>query len=96
MGAFVEDYLATVTTDPAQSWRRLTPAFQDASGGFASYRGFWSGIQSATPSNVRANPEAMTVSYSVRYVEKGGGTTTDQVTLELVENNGDFLISGER
>jgi hypothetical protein len=85
-----------VTTDPAQSWRRLTPAFQDASGGFASYRGFWSGFESATPSNVRANTEAMTVSYSVRYVQKGGGTKTDQVTLELVENDGDFLISGER
>jgi serine/threonine protein kinase len=96
MSAFVEDYLATAPTNPARTWRRLTPAFQDASGGFGSYRGFWSGFESATPSDVRADPEAMTVSYSVRYEEKGGGTTTDKVTLELVENDGDFLISGER
>ena len=96
MRAFVEDYLATVTSAPDQTWRRLTPAFQEASGGFASYRGFWSTIESASPSNVRADTRGMTVSYSVQYVEKGGGTSSDDVTLQLVRRGGGYLIAGER
>jgi outer membrane biosynthesis protein TonB len=96
MTAFVEDYLATVTSNPRESWRRLTPEFQDASGGFSSYRGFWGGIESASPRNISADPDAMTVSYSVDYVEQGGGRSSDEVTLELVEQDGELLIAGER
>ena len=96
MSAFVEDYLSTVTSDPETTWNQLTPGFQEASGGFESYSGFWGGIESATPSNVQADPEAMTVSYSVDYVEQGGGTSSDQVTLELVQRGDRYLIAGER
>jgi hypothetical protein len=96
MSAFVEDYLSTVTSDPETTWNQLTPAFQEQSGGFESYSGFWGGIESATPSDVQADPEAMTVSYSVDYVEQGGGTSSDQVTLELVQRGDRYLISGER
>jgi hypothetical protein len=96
MTAFVEDYLATVTSNPAQSWKRLTPQFQAESGGFGSYRGFWSSIESASPSDIRANPRDMTVSYSVTYQNEGGGTQTDDVTLKLVERNGEYLIAGEQ
>ncbi len=71
MTAFVEDYLATVTSNPAQSWKMLTPQFQAESGGFGSYRGFWGGIESASPSAIRANPRDMTVSYSVTYQNAG-------------------------
>ena len=96
MSRFVEDYLATVTTSPAQSWKRLTPQFQAESGGFGSYQGFWSTIESASPSAIRANPRDMTVSYSVTYQNAGGGTQTENVTLELVEKNGEYLIAGEQ
>ena len=95
MTAFVEDYLATVTSNPAQSWKMLTPQFQAESGGFSSYRGFWGGIESASPSAIRANPRDMTVSYSVTYQNEGGGTQSDDVTLQLVEKNGEYLIAGE-
>jgi serine/threonine protein kinase len=95
MTAFVEDYLATVTSNPAQSWKMLTPQFQAESGGFSSYSGFWSTIESARPSAIRANPRDMTVSYSVTYQKAGGGTESDDVTLQLVEKNGEYLIAGE-
>ena len=96
MTAFVEDYLGTVTSNPAASWQQLTPGFQDASGGFGAYRGFWGGIESATPSGIRADPQAMTVTYAVSYDEKGGGTANDNVTLELVQKDGKYLIAGEQ
>ena len=96
MTAFVEDYLDTVTSNPAQSWKQLTPQFQAESGGFGSYQGFWSSIESASPSAIRANPRDMTVSYSVTYKNQGGGTQTDDVTLQLVKKNGEYLIAGEQ
>ncbi len=97
MTSFVEDYLATVTTDPASSWERLTPGFQKESGGLAGYVRFWGTIRSASPTGIRADPDAMTVSYSVVYDAKNGKTSTDEVTLTLVEGeDGALLISGER
>jgi hypothetical protein len=97
MRAFVGNYLATVTSDPAAAWERLTPEFQQASGGFGGYRGYWSTIASAEASGVTADPEAMTVSYDVAYERTDGSTATDSVTLELVPDGEDgYLIAGER
>ncbi len=93
--AFVRDYLATVTTDPRTAWDMLTPGFQDSSGGFSSYSGFWSTITSAQPSNITADADALTVSYDVTYRKAGGGTSSDQVTLRLEDSGGDLRISGE-
>jgi hypothetical protein len=97
MTTFIEDYLATTTTNPRESWRMLTPAFQSQSGGFGSYRGFWGTIESASPSAIKADPKAMTVSYAVSYDMKDGSTQTDNVTLRLVQQkDGDYLIAGEQ
>jgi tRNA A-37 threonylcarbamoyl transferase component Bud32 len=96
MRAFVEDYLATVTSDPAAAWERLTPRFQQASGGFGGYRGYWSTIASAEASGITADPEGMTVSYDVVYERTDGSSATDSVTLQLVRDGEDgYLISGE-
>jgi eukaryotic-like serine/threonine-protein kinase len=96
MRSFVEDYLTTVTSDPAAAWERLTPRFQQASGGFGGYRGYWSTIASAEPSGIAADPEGMTVSYDVVYERTDGTTATDSVTLQLVRDGEEgFLISGE-
>ena len=95
MTSFIQSYLATVTTDPAAGWKRLTPAFQAASGGFASYQRYWGTIRSATPSGIVANPDEKTVTYSVDYVLKNGKTSSDQVTLVLAQKDGDYLIAGE-
>ena len=97
MRRFVQDYLATVTSDPAAAFERLTPEFQQASGGFGGYRGFWGTIASAAPSGIQPDPEAMTVSYDVAYERADGSSATDRVTLELVEDgDGGYLIAGER
>ncbi|MCH1869034.1 serine/threonine-protein kinase [Nocardioides sp. CFH 31398] len=96
MTAFIEGYLATVTSDPEAAFGELTPGFQSASGGIGGYRGFWDGIASATPSNVSADPDTMTVSYDVDYRLVGGGSDSDQVTLRLeLTDDGQYLIAGE-
>ena len=95
MEAFITTYLATVTQDDHATYAMLTPAFQQESGKFGGYHGFWKKVESATPSNIRADPAAMTVSYDVDYVKTDGTTSSDHVTLQLVENGSSFLIAGE-
>ncbi len=95
MEEFISTYLATVTQDSHATYAMLTPAFQQESGKYGGYHGFWKNIESATPSNIRADPAAMTVSYDVDYVTKKGGTSSDHVTLQLEKNGSSFLIAGE-
>ncbi len=94
MESFVVDYLRTVTTDPEAAWQRLTPSFQAASGGLAKYKGFWNTIDSASASNVKADPDALTVAYDVAY-ETSNGPVSDNVVLRLVEDGDSLLIDGE-
>ena len=95
MEGFIEDYLSTVTSDPSQTWPRLTEGFQAESGGFGSYNSFWRTIESATPRDVEADPENMTVSYAVDYVTKNGRRQSDTVTLRLERDGDSYKIAGE-
>jgi serine/threonine protein kinase len=95
MEDFISTYLATVTQDAHATYAMLTPTFQEESGKYGGYHGFWKNIESATPSNIQADPAAMTVSYDVDYVTKKGGTSSDHVTLQLEKKGSSFLIAGE-
>jgi hypothetical protein len=97
MVSFVESYLSDVAADPGTTWGRLTPGFQEESGGFESYRGFWEPIESADVQQISADPGALTVSYRVAYTVEGeeGRRPPEDVTLELVQDDGDLLIDGE-
>jgi len=95
MEQFLETYLSTVTSDRHKAWAMLTPAYQAASGGFGSYSGFWATIRSATPSNVSADPAALTVTYDVAYVKADGERTTEHHTLQLVPDGSSYLIDDQ-
>ena len=95
MSSFVRDYLATAPQDSRATFRQLTPKFQQESGGYDGYKGFWDTVESATPSNVEADEEAMTVSYDVSYRMKDGSRRQDSSTLELVRDGDSYLIDGE-
>jgi hypothetical protein len=95
MSSFVRDYLATAPQDSRATFRQLTPKFQQESGGYGGYKGFWDTVESATPSNVEADEDAMTVSYDVSYRMKDGSRRQDSSTLELVRDGDSYLIDGE-
>jgi serine/threonine protein kinase len=95
MKQFVEDYFATVTSDPEAAFAMLTPEFQAASGGYGDYSGFWSTIESASPSRIKVDKDAMTASYTIDYVTTSGDTRTEQVTLQLAQQGEQYLIAGE-
>jgi hypothetical protein len=95
MEDFITTYLATVTQDDHATYAMLTPGFQEQSGGYGGYHGFWKTITSATPSHVHADPEGMTVSYDVHYTKTDGTTADGHVELDLVKNGSSYLIAGE-
>lgn len=97
MEAFIADYLATAPSSPATAFEMLTPAFQQASGGAGGYAGFWNTIESAELLGVQADPEALTVSYTVAYVRVDGSEVTNDVVLGLAfrKNSGRYLIAEE-
>jgi serine/threonine protein kinase len=95
MQTFITDYLSTVTSDQHASWAMLTTGFQRESGGFGQYQKYWKTIASATPHDITPDPATLSVSYGVDYVKADGGTTSDQVTLQLVRDGSSYLINGE-
>jgi len=95
MTRFINDYLSTVTSDPKAAFAMLTPAFQDASGGYSKYHSWWAPIHGAAVSNVRADPGAKTISYHVVYDGPNSRPSSDDVKLRLVYDSGHYLIDGE-
>jgi serine/threonine protein kinase len=95
MRTFVEDYFAQVTSDPETTFDMLTPEFQAESGGFGDYEGFWSTIESATPRDIRADPQSLTTTYTIEFVTTSGRTTTEQGRLQLARQGDGLLIAGE-
>jgi serine/threonine protein kinase len=95
MEAFIDNYLATAPNDPETTYEMLTPAFQEQSGLLDGYTGFWSTIESAELVDISADPDALTVAYTVHYVKENGEEVTDDVVLQLDFQGGKYLIAGE-
>ncbi|MGF9754843.1 serine/threonine-protein kinase [Microvirga sp. 0TCS3.31] len=95
MRSFVQDYFATVTSDPESTFAMLTPEFQSASGGIDGYTGFWSTIESATPRAIKADPRTLSTTYTIDFVTTSGQTRTEQGQLQLEQQGDGFLIAGE-
>jgi hypothetical protein len=93
MERFVRAYVDAVATDPSRSWQMLTPKFQRESGGFGTYREFWSGVGEPEVLEVRADPDTLVVSYRVRF--ENFGTGERPTVLELVLDDGSYRIDGE-
>jgi serine/threonine protein kinase len=95
MTSFVNDYIDTAVTDPSSAFQMLTPEFQRRSGGLEGYESFWGEVRNAKIESISADPDALQVSYRYRY-NRPGGPTTDDVTLQLVYQDGQYLIAGEQ
>ncbi len=88
---FAETYVRTADEDPAAGFRMLTPEYQAESPG---YEAFWGPLRSPRILTIVADPTAMTVTYTYSYVFPGKGNRTEEVTLELEEQDGELLIAG--
>jgi eukaryotic-like serine/threonine-protein kinase len=95
MDAFITSYLATVTSDPRAAFKRLTPEFQRASGGYEGYMGWWGRVESASLAEVASDPSDLTVGYTVDYVMRTGERFSERVRLQLERFDDQLLIAGE-
>ncbi len=95
MDAFITSYIATVTTDPRAAFEQLTPEFQEASGGYEGYMGWWGRVRSASLRDIESDPSDLTVGYTVDYVMKSGARSSQRVRLQLERLDDDLLIAGE-
>jgi serine/threonine protein kinase len=99
MERFIGNYLATAAADPATGYTMLTPGFQQQSGGIEGYRSFWDTIESAKLESIQADPESLSVAYTVAYQTDssgpGSGARTDDVNLTLAFEDGTYKIAGE-
>ena len=95
MDAFISSYISTVTTDPRAAFNQLTPEFQEASGGYEGYIGWWGTVRSAELASVTSDPSDLTVGYTVNYVMKSGERNTQRVRLQLQRFDDRLLIAGE-
>jgi serine/threonine protein kinase len=93
MERFARAYVNAVASDPSRSWQMLTPKFQRESGGFDTYREFWSGVGEPEVLEVAADPDALVVSYRVRF--ENFGTGERPTVLQLVHEDGSYRIDGE-
>jgi hypothetical protein len=93
MEAFIRDYVATVSDDPDEAWKMLTPKFQRVSGGLDHYREFWDDATNGRVLSISADPATLTVSYQVHFDDfhNGPGPTV----LDLAFDDGHYLIDGE-
>jgi hypothetical protein len=94
MKTFIRDYVAALSTDPDTAWTMLTPKFQRESGGLKRYRDFWAGVGPGRVIEISADPDALAVSYRVRF--ENFGTGKRPTVLDLAYDDGRYLIDGER
>jgi eukaryotic-like serine/threonine-protein kinase len=99
MEQFIGDYLSTAAADPATGFTMLTPGFQQQSGGIEGYRSFWDTVDSAELQSIQADPQSLSVAYTVAYQldssGPGSGESTDDVSLTLAFQDGTYKIAAE-
>ena len=95
MADFLRTYIATASSDPAEAFDMLTPAFQQESNGLTGYEQFWGDVRSATVLDVSADPDTLEVRYTYRYTKPPGPPKEDDVVLRLTFEDGTYLIDQE-
>ncbi len=79
---------------PEESYQWLSPAYRSRQS-LAGYKAFWSGIESVSVSGVQASGD--TVTATIRYVKRGGGTSVERSQLTLIRDTatGNYLINSK-
>jgi eukaryotic-like serine/threonine-protein kinase len=88
---FARSYVSTASSDPDRGIRMLTSDYRAAS---PAYHQFWRSVSNPRILRVAADPANLRVSYTYRYRLPGVGERTEDVVLQLVEQDGTLLISG--
>ena len=83
--------MATASSAPDEGFALLTTDYQQRS---PRYREVWSSIREPRILQVSGDPDALSVTYTYRYRLAGSGTRTEEITLQLVDDDGTLRIAG--
>ncbi|GAA4536744.1 serine/threonine-protein kinase [Amycolatopsis samaneae] len=90
----VESYYGLLPGNLDAAYARLTPKFKAArSPSFAGYSQWWNGWKAVAVSNVTESGSS--VSLQVTYTYQSGNTTRENLTLNLVQQNGTWMIDSQ-
>lgn len=87
---FARDYVRVASSDPDAGFDYLTPAYQRSS---PRYRDFWGSVSDARITEISADPDSMSVTYSYRYRLDGSRRRGETVTLNVVQDGDRLLIA---
>jgi hypothetical protein len=79
--------------DIEAGWQRLTPRYQNESGGRDSYEGFWSSIESVEVLEASQGDD-LTAVVTLRYTRDDGTSSEETNTIVFREQGGQLLIDG--
>lgn len=91
---FVDDYYAALPEDTRSGWSSLTPGYQDETGSYSDYRGFWRTISSVEVTDTRS-AGADTVDVDLTYTKSDGSSEGETRRIYLEPSGNDYLISGD-
>ncbi|MDP2772255.1 MAG: serine/threonine-protein kinase [Nocardioides sp.] len=93
MEEFGSSYPGIASSDTAEGFALLTPAYQAES---PRYDDFWGKVSDVDVQQVQADPETMTVTYTYSYDHPELGSPTETIELTLEGTDGDYKIAGAR
>jgi hypothetical protein len=91
--AAAEDYFALLPDNTDEAWQRLTPRYQNESGGREAYEGWWSTIESVEVLSAEQTGD-LEATVTLGYVRTDGTTAEETNAITFKEQGGQLLIDG--
>jgi hypothetical protein len=91
----ITSYYNLVPTDLSDAWARLTPSYQQTSGGIGTYQQFWNTIAEVTATDVAQQNDG-TVQATITYLYKNGQVVHERTIFGVVNDDGQLKINSTR
>ncbi|GGP58709.1 serine/threonine-protein kinase [Saccharothrix coeruleofusca] len=91
----IRDYFALLPGAPQEGFQRLLPEMQSASGGYSSYAGWWSSVESVEVSSISQNDDFAYV-VDLNYRMKSGATSQERKLIVLKWQGPHLLLQREQ
>jgi serine/threonine protein kinase len=91
----ITSYYNLVPNDLSDAWARLTPSYQQSSGGVGAYQQYWNTIAEVTATDVVLQNDG-TVQATITYLYKNGQVVHERTIFGVVNDDGQLKINSTR
>lgn len=92
MRDLVTSYYAELPDNTKDAWKKLSPAYQEQTGGMRQYRDFWATVRAVTVDSVTPR-DATSVSARLTYILQNGSRDSEQRWFEVEPGDGTLVIA---